>query len=392
MLLAASAVGCRSFWDRPDVQSVFGPKGKDPKNLLKDAEKNSEKEPPVGLVEFENTKELFDHGKFLEAQKACEKHLKKFKDKKIEEDFLFLIAECQFERGRYPAAQDSYDLLFKKYPSTRFKDPAVRHMFAIANAWLKSPKPASEVELTQFRDGTLGKADPQNPSPYQFPLKPNLFDKSRPLFDTQGRAMQELRSIWMHDPAGPLADDALMTSAVYSLRVGDYQEADRLFDEMRKSYSKSPHVELAYVLGSHAKLMTYQGARYDGRKLEEARQLMKSTVTLFPDSPQRPKILADLRKLRLMAAEREWAKVELYQRKHEPASAVVYCNVILESYPRTPYADMAREYLKKNSLLEPGTAPVDPPKTYDEDPVPAESEGPPGRVHISDKEPPPPRR
>src|SRR6185369_8992685 len=109
-----------------------------------------------------------------------------------------------------------------------------------------------------------------------------------------GRALQALHSIWLRDPTGPLADDALMLTATEHLRAGDNREADRFFTIIREEYPQSPYSQPAYVFGSKVKQAAYQGAKYDGRQLEEAKKLTQSTVRLFPESPHRTKLMEEL--------------------------------------------------------------------------------------------------
>src|SRR5690606_41681136 len=56
-------------------------------------------------------------------------------------------------------------------------------------------------------------------------------------------AIQSLKTIWMNDPTGPLADDALMLTATYYLRKGDFLEADHFFTILREEFPKSPHLQ-----------------------------------------------------------------------------------------------------------------------------------------------------
>jgi outer membrane protein assembly factor BamD (BamD/ComL family) len=179
----------------------------------------------------------------------------------------------------------------------------------------------------------------------EWPLVPNLTDKTRPLFDTQGRALQALKTIWQHDPLGELADDALVMTAAHYLRKGDYREADHYFGILREEYAKSEHAANAFVLGSHVKLMNYQGAKYDGKILGDADNLVRSTINLYPNVPQREKLLEELAHIREEAAKRDWAKVELYRRKNKYKSAALYCEVLIQDHPNSSYAQMARDYL-----------------------------------------------
>jgi outer membrane protein assembly factor BamD (BamD/ComL family) len=358
LAVCISPSGCTSLTqgdDKYTIKNVLGPLGREARqpraadgSLL----------PLEGQDEFDKIHELVDAEKYGEAEKGFHALAKKYKNKPIEEDAMFYVAECQFLEKRYPAAQDSFDELLNKYTGSRYIEKTTKRLFAIANTWLNSPKPASEVELAAYQEGKLTKdlAAPSKPAPGSSRLLPNFTDDSRPILDTSGRAIQALKSIWLKDPTGPLADDALMMAATWFLRDKDFREADHYFTIIREQYPKSEHVQLAYVLGSHAKMMTYQGARYDGRQLEEARKLTQSTLKLFPQTPQRKQLEHDLARMKLQWAEREWEQAQLYVRKGHPKSAAIYCQSLLEEFPETPYAGKARELLAK---IDPRAAKVE---------------------------------
>jgi outer membrane protein assembly factor BamD (BamD/ComL family) len=364
MLLAAvccAIAGCRSTVDSVDIKDVYGPAGRHAKNALAEAQRAAEGGERAGAEELEAAHQLYKEEKYTEARKAYRKLVKKYSQKKtkneaVEEEALFYQAESDFQLGHYPAAQDGYEELLKKFPSTGFVERATKRLYHIARFWLNSPKPPSEIELASFTDDDGEerlKELPEATIPWHFPLTPNLFDKSRPLFDTEGRALQALRSVYLHDPDSKLAAQAVMTQAVYHLRKKDYREADRDFNQIREQYhdkkysEKNELVPAAYVLGAHSSLRSYQGSRYDGRQLEEARKLTQQAIRLNPDLPQRPKLEADLRRIEAEMAEREWTRVLFHRKRGEKDSEAVYCENIMNDYPDSPRAEEARERLLK---------------------------------------------
>ena len=305
-----------------------------------------------GIAAYDAAKAQFDAGDFKAAEKEFKRISKKYRDSQIEEDALFMQAESRFERKRYSWAQDAYDALFEKYPNTRYKQRATQRMFTIARVWLEFPEIVTSDDIQQVDFTDLKSTPPpksENNSRFQLtravPILPNFFDRERPVFDTEGRALQALKSIWLNDPTGPLADDALMLTASYHLRNNDHMEAARVYKILREQYPNSQHIQNAFVLGSHVRLMSYQGPAYDGKALDEARQLKDSTLKIFPNTKDRPRLQADLRQIDEAKAERDWGRVVFYQKKGKPRAVAVYCRQILENYPDTSYAPRAREKL-----------------------------------------------
>ena len=300
-----------------------------------------------GRREVDAARRQYDDGKYVAALKKYKSIAKKYEGSSIGEEAWFRMGECHYAMKQYPDAQDAYEKLFADYPSTKYVSDASQRMFTIAKVWLEVSDPASKTEIktvsqsVELDPSARTNASPGDPSA-RFGLLPNFTDKTRPFMDTRGRALKALKSIWLNDPTGPLADDALMLTASYYLRRGNNVEADRYFQNLRELYPESPHLEQAFVLGSHAKQMSYQGPHYDQTALISAKNLKEQTLTMFPNSDDRAQVREDLKKLYLYEAQAAWARVEFYQQKDNPASVAIQCRLVIENYPDTRYGEMAR--------------------------------------------------
>ena len=325
---------------------------------LKKEEKSPYKQvtlPPEAHQAYEEAEKLFDAKKYAQAEDAADAIAKEYRNSILEEDALFLEGKSQFHRKRYAAAQDTYAELFERFPSTRYMDTATGHLFEISRYWLQFPKivESSDIQPANFEAPSTSPLPKPEERPFDItravPFLPNVFDPTRPLFDTEGRALAALKAIWLNDPTGSLADDALMLTASHYLREGNYLEADHYYEILREEYPKSPHLQDAFVIGGHAKLMSYQGAVYDKTALAEAERLKESTLRLFPEGPQRERIKGELEKIDNLEEERAWALIEFYQRKGArrlPAVAMS-CYMLLLEHPESKYASRAREILAK---------------------------------------------
>jgi outer membrane protein assembly factor BamD (BamD/ComL family) len=304
---------------------------------------------PEERREVDQCRISFEQGQYEDAIKRCKKAAKRHKESSLGEEAQFYLAESYFALGQYAKAQDGFDQLFEDYPSTRYVEPSTRRLFAIARAWLEISDPAATNEIRQVSgEKVLDDGAPPQPSAdptVRVRVLPNFHDSTRPIFDTPGRALECLKSIWMNDPTGPLADDALMLTATYYQRHNNYVEADRYYEILREEYPDSRHLEEAFLLGSHVKQMSYQGAYYEGRELEGARRLKEQSLQLFPASQQRQQLRKDLSRLYLLEAERAWSRIEYYQKKRKPRSVAIACVQLLSDYPDTPFAEDARRIL-----------------------------------------------
>jgi len=384
-VLLVLCAGCVTPWEkdalvghRPGIDNVQGPTERWLRNRQKDKAQDDELldasgslKPIPGTDEYLAAEEIYEAGEYPKAEKAFHKLAQKHRspaswtwdlitgnleahrplsDSPIREDALFMKAESQFQQEHYADANDTYAELLKDYPSTRHMDDVTKRLFEIARTWLDFPDTARLAEVQQVNYDDFHRKLPaeQPPEKKRTPVYvPNFIDEKRPLFDTEGNAISALRLIWLNDPTGPLADDALMMTASHYARRGNWIESDRHYTLLREEYPNSPHVQTAFVLGSHVKLMSYEGPAYDGKALEDAEHLKESLLRLYPASEDRQRIESELQKIEEAKAARLWELVELYGGKRKRLSEAVYCHLILDRYPETRFAGLARERLQK---------------------------------------------
>lgn len=372
-------VGCVTPWERSallggrdtTIDNVQGPTERRLRNLFRQQEEdayansNGSLKPIPGTDDYLAAEKIYEDGDYENAQKAFHKVARKYKKSEIREDAIFMEAEASYEMGHYANAQDKYSELLKDFPSTRHLDTVSQRLFEVARIWLDFPEAAQLSEVQQVNYDEFGEklpaVEPPEKKGWGTVLWPNLTDKSRPLFDPEGNGVGALRLIWLNDPTGPLADDALMLAASHYARSGNFIEADRHFTLLREEYPNSPHVQSAFVLGSHVKLMSYEGPNYDEKSLEDAEHLKESTLRLYPNIEDRARIETELKKIELEKAARDWELVVFHGRKNNPRAQAIYCHLILARHPNTPYADMARALLKElGPAYNSGVALLDP--------------------------------
>ncbi|GAB4159231.1 MAG: hypothetical protein Tsb009_36530 [Planctomycetaceae bacterium] len=325
----------------------------------------------AGREEFRRAEREFQQKNYSVAEDMAKNIVKKHEGSPVREDALFLLGEAQFAQGKYPAAVDSYEQLVKDFPATRYQKTRNQRLFAIAKHWLKDPQyiTTDDVKLASHQENAGKSSLRINPEKQPrriwtdptrtIPILPNFVDRSRPVFDTEGRALQALKSIWVNDPTGPLADDALMLTASYYVRKRDFVEADHIYDILREEYPKSPHTKNAIHLGSFVKMASYQGPEYDDKVLNSAQELKKTSLRLYPNDPMNDRIRDELRRIQELKAAADWEYVTHYQKKGKPRAVAVYCREIIRLYPTTSYADRARQLLlAMNAQTKPAPKPA----------------------------------
>ena len=266
--------------------------------------------------------DLFRQGRYRDAIAKYKVAIDRWPDSDIEEDAMWQLAECLFFTDQYPKAEDAYDELVKKYANTRHLDRVARRQFVIAQYW---------IALDQKRHLPT--------------IVPNVVDRSRPLFDTRGRALKAFDHVRINDPRGPLADDSLMAQANAHFLDKQWLDADYFYGLVRAEYPDSDFLLDAHVLGLQAKLRAYQGSGYEGSVLDEAEVLADQTLVQFPDRLSREeeeRVERTRAEIAAQQAQRIWDRAEFYAKGKHYTSARMYYAMIAKDYPATQLAQRSR--------------------------------------------------
>ncbi|MEX0676478.1 MAG: tetratricopeptide repeat protein [Pirellulales bacterium] len=270
--------------------------------------------------------DLFRQKKFVEAAKAYRKAYKRWPDSPLEEEALFKAGESEFFADRYDEAEDEYALLVKKFNSTQYLSQLIERRFAIGRYWEE-----------------FDRAHPR------FVLNPNLFDKTRPMFDTGGHAVKVYERIRLDDPIGPRADDSVMATANYYFLKGRWDDADYHYGLLRSEFPRSEHQFQAHLLGLRCKLLRYQGPGYDGTQLDEAEDLATQLLTQFSRelAEERERVVLVRADVRSQRALRQWEMAEFYAKNDYYRAARHYFTKVVNDYPDTKLAAESRKRLEE---------------------------------------------
>jgi tetratricopeptide (TPR) repeat protein len=218
----------------------------------------------VGVAE---ARDLFRHGKYEEAAKRFHRFENELKfPVEVSQECFFSEAECYRLRKEYPRAADVYAELLKRFPDTLYREQVLGHLFVIANYWLEDTR----AEMKAARPGAQGdQASPASLPPW---------DKSKPAFGRERRALNVLAEVRAADPNNPLAERCLFTLAAVKFFRNEFGAADHLYEELADYYPRSP---LAYPALKYAALAKVQNRGALDRR-EELRKLVERARRDFP--------------------------------------------------------------------------------------------------------------
>ena len=280
-------------------------------------------ENPEAQKELDAALELFQRGDLAQAESAFSKIAKKRKETPWGEKAQFYLAETQYQRKKYINAHENFEKLVADYPGTQYLDKLVSREYALAQLWLSQDDPDLK---------------PEDKLPWYA-----WFTGGQPMIDTKGQGLKALEHVRHHDPTGPLADDAVMQIADYHMGTTDYETAAIYYDQLITDHPKSPFLQKAQLAAIDARMKGYLGPEYDGEGLEQARELVKRTMTTFPDQPANyEKLYHTLDLINDQDAERTYKVGAYYKKIGKVASAEYYLGKIPQRWPNSPWAVKAK--------------------------------------------------
>lgn len=268
----------------------------------------------------------------------------------------FMQGECRFMLGEYPEAADTYHKVLLDFPTGTYRRDSCARMFQICEYW-----------LDDFRDELEKRKDEKGVLRWR-PHWGNPLDRTKPVVDQEGRALESLQRVQVHDPTGPTADKAIFWCGYVNFIRGNFNEADQFFSELVERHPDSPLRPQAISLAIQAKNNATGGAAYDGRKCAEALRLVHVAEATVPELANNPDLSERLTRakfaIRSQQAEKDFLMADYYQRTGHPGSAVFYYELVRRRYAGTRYAEAATERqarlvrLMQEGRPDPGTDPL----------------------------------
>jgi outer membrane protein assembly factor BamD (BamD/ComL family) len=340
---ALLASGCA--WDAP-FHMFDGPKPPPPPTeslILRTGGLEAETPPAEGTAEasLAGAKVHFRNAEYAKAERLFRSIADEKKNKpETAEEARFYEAECNRMENHLPKAADLYTKMLNDFPNGAFREQATQHLFEIADKWLDDTR--EEIrEAEEVREGKRWFTTPHFIH----------FERESPFLDQEGRALEALDTVRISDilntkAEGRLADKALFISGKVKLFNNDYRAADDCFTQLVEQYPDSPYAPQAVEMGIMCKQLGTGGARYDGRKVAEARVLVDKALRNYPElatGEKRERMERQLIGIQLQQAEKDFEVAEFYRRSDHLPSAYFYYEIVRRRYPGTRFADQATE-------------------------------------------------
>src|SRR2546421_219929 len=286
--------------------------------------------------DYEGARLTFDKKEYAKAEPVFRKIADNAKNMpRVCENARWYQAECFYQRGLYPDAAERYLQLLNTFPSAEHGEDARKKLFDIANYWLDETRDQME-QAREVREGKRW---------FTTPITPVHWEDSKPLLDIEGHALRLLEAVHMTSPRGPLGDKALFYMGSVKFYRESYRDADHYFYQLVQFYPNSPHAPKALELSIICKQICTGGPDYDGRKLQEARELITKArngyAGLSHGSDQF--LTKQMVQIHLMQAEKDYNTAKFYDRTGHPGPAYFCYEIVKRRYPGTTFADKAEQ-------------------------------------------------
>ena len=227
---------------------------------------------------------------------------------------LFLLAEVYFQSGDRIRAFYHLDELLDNYPESRLFYPAMELQYEIADAYLRG-----------YKNTFLGLA----------------------VLGAEDEAIEMLYRIQERSPGSPLAEKALRRTADYYFATSQFDLAADAYGAFVRSYPRSPDVPQVKLRQAFSSLAQFRGPNFDATPLIDARAQFKDVQARYPDLAAEANVGQWIDKIDADLARKAYQAGDYYRRTGYPTGAVYYYRYVIETYPNTREAALARRDLSR---------------------------------------------
>ena len=237
-----------------------------------------------------------------------------FPTSKLAAEGVYYLGLSWEAKGDPAKATDDYQKLIDRYPySDRIKD-AVKREFAIAD---------------DFANG--GKIKVLNV----------------PILPGQEKAVEIYKHIIKNAPYGTYGDQAQFKIGEVYKAQGEYEEAQKAYQQVVDEYPSSPLVPQARYQIAYVSMQASKKATYDERYAERAIEEFQGFKENYPTEKQAVEADEAIKALREKKALTNFTTAEFYEKQKKFKSAKVYYEEVVTKYPETASAEKAKKRVEE---------------------------------------------
>jgi hypothetical protein len=236
----------------------------------------------------------------------------------------YMKGELLFAKGKWSKSSMQFDKFLDSYADSWLCSAAMERQFSIATAFLGGQKRTALkiIKLAAYEEGE------------------KIMEK---IADRAGDA--------------PIAKRALITNARSYEKREKFLDAYESWAEVSNRWPTGETGKLAMLKMAETLHSAYKGPRYDPSSLKSARSYYKDFEDRHPELSGEYKIGENISLIDEQAAYKQFQIAEYYYRTDSPQAANIYYNSVIENWPNSNAAKMAKEKVRQNDSPE-GQQPV----------------------------------
>ncbi|MHC4068207.1 MAG: tetratricopeptide repeat protein [Planctomycetota bacterium] len=223
---------------------------------------------------------------------------------------VFMEAEVLFSEGKFTKAVRAYDRLLTEYPSSRLYEAALEREFAIATGFLGGEK-KQVLKFFKIRGYSEGEK-------------------------VMGRIVDRAGDV----PIGVRASVAVAESLE---KRGKFEDAYQKWSEISSRWPTGRTGRDSLLGMARCKHAAYRGPNYSISNLISAKSYYKNFKQRYPREAESFDIAGKLRQIEEQQAYKQFSTGEYYKKAGNDESARFYYEMVLEGWPESVAAKMAKE-------------------------------------------------
>ncbi len=242
----------------------------------------------------------------------------------------YINAELLFAKGKWTKASTQYELFLNSYGNSRLYSAALDRQFSIGTAFLTGQRrPVLKVfKLRAYDDGEA------------------IMTK---IADRTGDA--------------PIAKRAMIAIAESFEQRKKFLDAYSAWAEVSSRWPTGETGKIALLRMAQSLHSAYKSPNYDPSSLKSAQSYYRDFKARYPELSEQNNIDANISLIDQQLAYKQFRIGEYYDRTDSPQAANIYYRSVIEGWPGSDAAKMAKEKISQN---EPGKARVQEPKKLGE--------------------------
>lgn len=233
------------------------------------------------------------------------------------EEAYFLAGEAELQRNRLWQAFEWYEKQLDNFPTGRLYERALVREMLIARKFLDGQK---KIVWGIFR------------------------------LPARDDGLEILQRIAERLPGSELAEESLMTVGDYHFSREHWLEAASAYQAYLDRFGQRFRSVDAEMRAARAMLNSYRGYAHDDTPLLEAEQRYLSFRARYPDVAAQEDVSGTLHEIEQQRAQKDYETARFYRRIGRDEAAAFYYREVMQLYPDTPYANLARNELQELDL------------------------------------------